>query len=156
MSLSILDLPKDVLSLIELDPKESSYLRATCRYMRKSIRDKSETYRNAAIRGLLFKLLCEDGYAGLAGEIYLQCGPYHVVWPNEDDVAKNGHLDVLLMMDKYSMNCMRSKNILIAGARGGHKHIIDYAIEHGATNIDYAIGCAKNEEIVQHLEKKRK
>ena len=74
MSLSFLDLPKDVLNLIPLNPIDKSCLRATCRYLYYSIKDNAKEYRQTHLREQtegyhleethLYRLI-QDGYTDM-------------------------------------------------------------------------------------------
>jgi hypothetical protein len=64
-------------------------------------------------------------------------------------VAENGHIEIVRYLIGKGEHY--ENYVLIRAAKGGHKNIIDLAVQHGATAFSSAIQSAKTFEIVTYL-----
>ena len=65
MAFNILDLPKEILNYIPLDPKDTSHFRATCKTIYKGVNDTAKEYRECATVDDMLYMACKYGHLKL-------------------------------------------------------------------------------------------
>ena len=126
--MSILNLPKEIYTLFGLDPREQSYLRATCKKLRETIPDNAEKYRELYPNTFqLYIKSCRDGYPSLVVSLYkiYNDSPYFMNGFN--DFSQYGHYHLVkLFWDRFIHNRQLRMDCATRAVYGGHIAIVQY------------------------------
>lgn len=126
--MSILNLPKEIYSLFGLDPREQSYLRATCKKLREKIPDNAEKYRELYPNTFkLYTKSCKDGYPSLVVSYYriYQESPYFA--HGFHDFCEMGHYHLVkLFWDRFIHDKQLRMDCATRAVYNGHIAIVQY------------------------------
>ena len=148
MAFSLLSLPKNIIqymATLTLDPRDTSLLRATCKYIHSNINDNAEEYRQCNTIDKVLALSCYGGHLDIAKWCVTNGATdfNHAL----NSACIGGHLEIAEWC--VSQGATELNGALMESCFYGHLDLVNWCISKGATYFRIARSRTSHPEIRQ-------